>query len=83
MKPIDPVALGLCTQVNLDKEVTLAAKRVEKLQQNSDIPDAVETLAPVNSNSYDIDFNTPSSNSESPIPDVDTVFGNFNKSDKD
>ena len=33
LQPADPVTLGLCTQIDLDREVRAAAKRVEREQQ--------------------------------------------------
>ncbi|MEC9392092.1 MAG: cell cycle transcriptional regulator TrcR, partial [Pseudomonadota bacterium] len=57
LTPVDPVSIGLCTQVDLDKEVKKASKRIEnkkkkeekELLTSTTIDEANESiLAPVN-----------------------------------
>ena len=45
LQPADPVTLGLCSQIDLDKEVQKAAKRLENEQQAAS--EHTETLLPV------------------------------------
>jgi hypothetical protein len=46
LQPQDPVALGLCSQIDLDAEVKKAAKRAEEDQPEAPVPSGV-TLQPV------------------------------------
>lgn len=111
LKPLDPVTLGLCKQIDLDHEVTRAAKRVaraEKKQARQQAKQTEEKLMPVEESLQPptpapaMDMDTPRDSStqtdvndvfaDSPAPapqeeetekapDVDSVFGNFNKAD--
>ena len=47
LQPLDPVTLGLCTQIDLDAEVHKAAKRMEREAKAAGVPyEKVETLLP-------------------------------------
>jgi uncharacterized protein len=56
LQPQDPVALGLCSQVDLDHEVQKAAKRVEEEKPEAPVPAGI-TLQPAADQPYleDID----------------------------
>jgi hypothetical protein len=43
LQPVDPVALGLCSQTGLDTEVAKAAKRIAKQRQKEGSSDVAET----------------------------------------
>jgi hypothetical protein len=51
LQPQDPVALGLCSQIDLDAEVQKAAKRVEEERAEAPVPSGV-TLQPVAEQPY-------------------------------
>ena len=51
LQPQDPVALGLCSQIDLDGEVQKAAKRVEEERPEAPVPAGV-TLQPVAEQPY-------------------------------
>jgi uncharacterized protein len=51
LQPQDPVALGLCSQIDLDHEVQKAAKRVEEEKEEAPAPSGV-TLQPVSEQPY-------------------------------
>jgi len=51
LQPQDPVALGLCSQIDLDSEVKKAAKRAEDDQTEAPVPAGV-TLQPVDEQPY-------------------------------
>lgn len=51
LQPQDPVALGLCTQIDLDAEVQKAAKRAEAERPEAPVP-AGATLQPVSEQPY-------------------------------
>jgi hypothetical protein len=42
LQPQDPVALGLCSQIDLDAEVNKAARRVEQERRDAGLPDEPE-----------------------------------------
>jgi hypothetical protein len=47
IQPVDPVALGLCTQIDLDAAVTKAAEKKAKLQEAVPTPEERISLMPV------------------------------------
>jgi hypothetical protein len=51
LQPQDPVALGLCSQIDLDAEVKKAAKRAEEDRPEAAVPAGV-TLQPVDEQPY-------------------------------
>ena len=120
LKPVDPVALGLCKQIDLDREVARAARRVEradkKQKKQADQAGQTATLSPIESapsatmdtpfqplddmnkteqidkadetDSANIFADLPDTEKEKAketenAPDVDTVFGNFEKATPD
>ncbi|ADP70260.1 protein of unknown function DUF1013 [Rhodomicrobium vannielii ATCC 17100] len=52
LQPQDPVALGLCSQIDLDNEVKKAAKRVEEEQPEAALETAGVTIAPPSEQPY-------------------------------
>ncbi|MBT3072073.1 DUF1013 domain-containing protein [Rhodomicrobium sp. Az07] len=52
LQPQDPVALGLCSQIDLDNEVKKAAKRVEEEQPEEALETAGVTIAPPSEQPY-------------------------------
>jgi len=126
LKPVDPVALGLCKQIDLDREVARAARRVERAnkEQKKQEQQQAAALSPIDSAPIDsapidsaptapMDTPTPplddmsqthksdktdeteranifadlpdteKQKEEDSAPDVDTVFGNFEKAAPD
>ena len=85
IKPVDPVSLGLCKQMELDGEVAKAAKRLERIRKaeakaagltGAILQDADVTTAEVEP-SVDL-YQEPEVRSDLT---ADDVFGNFNKSE--
>ncbi|MGC6511960.1 MAG: DUF1013 domain-containing protein [Parvibaculales bacterium] len=88
LKPVDPVTLGLCKQVDLDHEVARAARRVEraakknaKLADDKQLLSAEESVAPVEETQAEIasgfgGLAAPEVETKD-VPDVDSVFSNF------
>jgi len=78
LQPMDPVTLGLCTQIALDAEVTKAAKwapvKPEPVEE-----DATDTLSPASeTQNYGM---SPSKPAEEEAISADDVFANFGKKD--
>lgn len=88
LKPVDPVTLGLCKQIDLDHEVTRAARRVERAEKKNakssddkQLLSAEESVAPIQPTPAEL----PTGFSDAPdlheenndVPDVDSVFSNF------
>lgn len=76
--PQDPVTLGLCSQIDLDAEVTKAASRVEKERKAMGLPpiNAGETLLPASkTTSYEPGVSTEEATREEPAPTAENVFG--------
>ena len=48
IKPVDPVSLSLCTQVELDTQLQLAAAKLARVKKRSGQAPAGETLRPLN-----------------------------------
>ncbi len=85
IKPVDPVSLGLCKQMELDAEVAKAAKRLERIRKaeakaaglsGAVLQDADVTTAEVKP-TIDL-YQEPEMRSDLT---ADDVFGNFNKSE--
>ncbi len=51
LQPQDPVALGLCSQIDLDAEVQKAAKRLDEERPEAPVPAGV-TLQPLAEQPY-------------------------------
>ncbi|MEM7068505.1 MAG: cell cycle transcriptional regulator TrcR [Pseudomonadota bacterium] len=76
LQPMDPVTLGLCTQIALDGEVSKAAKWAPKKPEGEESESAPETLMPTEvSQGLSLDPAPPASE-ESSIS-ADDVFANF------
>ena len=74
LQPMDPVTLGLCTQIALDGEVTKAAKWAPAKPVE---PEPTETLMPVEeTQSFTMDTTPPAPVEEESIS-ADDVFANF------
>ncbi len=71
LTPLDPVTLGLCTQIDLDIEVEKAAKdRPSEVLQRED-----ETLLPAKeTESFSLDMSKPAPKKEEEEIDADAVF---------
>ena len=88
LQPMDPVTLGLCSQVDLDNAVKRAARRLEREEKNNkksgeDAPSSTllpteETIDPVETSSTDV----PASASEPENISVESVFGPSGGEDK-
>ncbi|WP_350335190.1 DUF1013 domain-containing protein [Coralliovum pocilloporae] len=78
LSPMDPVTLGLCSQIDLDMEVEKAAKYLPQTEQ----PEAAQLLSAEETTNADAlaaaalggMTPTPPSSSEDEIPDADAVF---------
>ncbi|MGC6471912.1 MAG: DUF1013 domain-containing protein [Parvibaculales bacterium] len=93
LKPVDPVTLGLCKQVDLDHEVARAARRVEraakknaKLAGDKQLLSAEESVSPVEEPPVEettvevpagFDTMPVSQDENTGVPDIDSVFSNF------
>ena len=79
LTPMDPVTLGLCTQINLDFEVNRAAKWAPKVAeeetQGDEAPAKAEGLLPAE----DTQLGDMVPQSEDDAVDADSVFANFAK----
>ena len=91
LKPVDPVTLGLCKQIELDHEVSRAAKRVERAAKKQAKLDGGASLLPteesVQTPSASIEPQAPvepeindmaTSEANTKTPDIDSVFSKFN-----
>lgn len=75
LTPMDPVTLGLCTQINLDFEVNRAAKWAPKVPEGEAAPTGTEGLLPA----ADTQFGDQPVESKEEEVDADSVFANFAK----
>ncbi len=77
LQPMDPVTLGLCTQIALDGEVTKAAKWAPAKPVEPEPMESSETLMPVEeTQSFTMDPTPPAPVEEETIS-ADDVFANF------
>ena len=78
LQPVDPVTLGLCTQVDLDKEVKRAARRVEREAAEKgevlESTEAPQTLLPADETIEQVALEPENKKSEADIS-VESVFG--------
>jgi len=77
LQPMDPVTLGLCSQIDLDFEVNRAAKdrpKVEEDRTQTLVSAEVTTAKPAPVSQADV-FGTPSAKPSEEKIDVDSVFG--------
>jgi len=85
LQPMDPVTLGLCTQISLDAEVTKAEKWAPPKPEETEGM-AGETLMPASETQTGMaGFGMPSSPASNNEPEIsaDDVFANFQKDDAD
>ena len=81
LQPMDPVTLGLCTQIALDAEVTKAAKWAPKKPEAEEAGAPEDTLLPAEeTQNYNLDTTPPVQEEEESIS-ADDVFANFQKKD--
>lgn len=80
LKPVDPVALGLCKQIDLDREVTRAARRVERAnkEQKKQEQQQAAALSPIESAPIESE---PNATMDAPTPPLDDM-GKTEQSDK-
>ncbi len=88
LQPMDPVTLGLCSQVDLDNAVKRAARRLEREEKNNkksgdEAPSSTllpteETIEPVETPSTDVSTTAPEPENIS----VESVFGTSGGDDK-
>ncbi|MCP4935822.1 MAG: DUF1013 domain-containing protein [bacterium] len=64
-QPVDPVALGLCTQTDLDNEVEIAAARIKK--EGGEMPKPAGTLLPTAATTAPANVN-PFDSPQTPVP---------------
>lgn len=85
LTPMDPVTLGLCTQVALDSEVQKAAKYRPADQQQEPVADMRDQLIPASETSILAESHESDADDSSAEVDVDAVFSKFNdlKNDSD
>ena len=85
LTPMDPVTLGLCTQVALDSEVQKAAKYRPVDQQQEPVADMRDQLIPASETSILAESHESDADDSSAEVDVDAVFSKFNdlKNDSD
>ena len=85
LTPMDPVTLGLCTQVALDSEVQKAAKYRPADQQQEPVADMRDQLIPASETSVLAESDESDADDSSAEVDVDAVFSKFNdlKNDSD
>ena len=77
LSPMDPVTLGLCSQMDLDFEVNRAAKErmpVEEDRSQTLVPAEVTTAHHEADSDADVFANSPAPAEEEPALDVDAVF---------
>lgn len=82
LQPMDPVTLGLCTQIALDAEVTKAAKWAPAKPEPVEGEASDDTLMPASqSQTFGLDMEPPAPVEEEKVS-ADDVFANFSKSDE-
>ena len=86
LTPMDPVTLGLCTQMELDFEVARAAKDKPKVEHvasqtllPAEITTARKTIAPSQLTQEDVFGKPAKPDEEEPMIDVDAVFAKLNE----
>ena len=79
LQPMDPVTLGLCSQIDLDFEVNRAAKdrpKVEPASGQTLVPAEITTARPAPTTAHDVfGDSAPVRRDEEEKIDVDSVFG--------
>ncbi|MDJ0613590.1 MAG: DUF1013 domain-containing protein [Rhizobiaceae bacterium] len=78
LQPMDPVTLGLCTQIALDAEVTKAAKWAPAKPEPVEGEEGMDTLMPATeSQEFGIDMTPPAPAQPDETISADDVFANF------
>ena len=78
LQPMDPVTLGLCTQIALDAEVTKAAKWAPAKPEPVEGEEGFDTLMPAEeSQNYTLDMTPPAPAQPAEAINADDVFANF------
>lgn len=78
IRPVDPVTLGLCTQIELDEVIAKASKRREKMDAARSAADEGPGLAPLEETVSLSDFEDAAPKKDSEISAED-VFSNFDR----
>lgn len=73
IKPVDPVTLGLCSQIELDEVITKASGRRRKMDEERAALDAGPGLAPAS----DVEEVEPTTGTDSAEPSLEDVFSAF------
>lgn len=76
LEPQDPVALALCSQVDLDRVVSKASEKREAMAAAGTIPEGA-TLAPA------AETEKPDERENTAAPDIDKIFANFGSKSED
>src|SRR6201997_3169847 len=77
LQPMDPVTLGLCSQIDLDFEVNRAAKERPKVEEDRGqtlVPAEITTARPAPTSQAEV-FGAPKAKEKEEKIDVDSVFG--------
>ena len=77
LTPMDPVTLGLCSQIDLDFEVARAAKERPKVEEDRSqtlVAAEITTAKPASTRQADV-FGAPKPKTQEEKIDVDSVFG--------
>ena len=85
LQPLDPVTLGLCSQIDLDFEVNRAAKdrpKVEEDRVQTLVPAEITTAKPAPSSQLEV-FGVPKPKPTEERIDVKSVFGKLKESRSD
>ena len=78
IKPVDPVTLGLCSQIELDEVIAKASSRRKKMDAEKAVQDEGPGLAPADAVETEIDLSEPvAPSSDAPEPSADDVFSAF------
>lgn len=73
IKPVDPVTLGLCSQIELDEVITKASGRRRKIEEERAALEAGPGLAPA----PDADIDAAPPRKDSDVPSLEDVFSAF------
>ncbi|MEO0607057.1 MAG: cell cycle transcriptional regulator TrcR [Pseudomonadota bacterium] len=78
IKPVDPVTLGLCSQIELDEVILKASSRRKKIDAERAAKDEGPGLAPADAVEQEIDLTAPvAPSNDGPEPSADDVFSAF------
>ena len=77
IKPVDPVTLGLCSQIELDEVIAKASSRRKKMDAERAAQEDGPGLAPADAVEQSMDLNEPVQSASEPT--ADDVFSAFSK----